>query len=113
MADSIPSSSAPASPAAVTLWPADVLARQMVSDDPLVRTVALGMALQPGAPIDRCVDSLVSCAGLCDGDALASQLAATALGSVPPASATPAVQASLAAFLPTEQQMPVRIAAAH
>jgi hypothetical protein len=113
MADTNPPARAPAPANGIALWPADVLARNLASDDPIVRTVALGMAVQPGAPIDRCVDALVGCAQLSESDALALQLAATALGSLPPASATEAVQACLASFTAPTREMPVRIAAAH
>jgi hypothetical protein len=113
MADTTPSALATAPPGAIALWPADVLARHLVSDDPVGRTVALGMAVQPGAPIDRCVEALVACAGRSVGDALASQLAAAALGSLPPTSATGAVQACLVTFVAAGQEMPVRITAAH
>jgi hypothetical protein len=97
----------------IRLWPADVLAGHLRSADPLARTVALGMAVLPGAPIDRCVDALVDCAGRSTGDALASQLAATALGSLPAASASDAVQAALARLAGAEHALPVRVAAAH
>lgn len=103
----------PVPPQPVALWPADVLARQLVCDDPRIRTVALGMALQPKAPIEQCVDALAECARLCAGDPLASQLAATALGCLPPASATEPVRARLVAFLAEGLGMPIRIAAAH
>jgi hypothetical protein len=113
MTDATLSAQAPAPANAIALWPVDVLARHLSSDDPVVRTVALGMAVQPGAPIDRCVEALVGCAQLSEGDALASQLAATALGSLPAPSATQAVQARLASFTALTREMPVRIAAAH
>ncbi len=105
--------SAPAPATAIALWPADVLANRLSSEDPLVRTVALGMAVQPGAPIDKCVEALTACARRSVDDALAAQLAATALGSLPPPSATEAVQSCLAAFIDAGRDMPVRIAAAH
>lgn len=111
-----PASSATPAPApapAVALWPAEVLARQLVSDDARIRTVALGMALQPNAPIEKCVDALVECARLSAGDALASQLAATALGCLPPASATEPAKSAVAAFLDAGLAVPIRIAAAH
>jgi predicted nucleic acid-binding protein len=113
MADITTSAPAPAPAGAIALWPVDVLARQLLSENPVVRTVALGMAVQPGAPIQGCVDSLAGCAQLSVGDALASQLAATALGSLPPPSATEAVLACLVLFIADGEKMPVRIAAAH
>jgi hypothetical protein len=111
MAD--PSLSAPAPATAIALWPVNVLAAHLSSEDPIARTVALGMAVQPGAPIDQCVDALVTCGQRSVGEALASQLAATALGSLPPASATEAVQGCLVTFAVAGREMPVRIAAAH
>jgi hypothetical protein len=114
MADTPPSPVENAPPvAAITLWPADVLARHLVSDDPAVRTTALGMALQPGAPIDACVEALVTCAQRSVGDPLASQLAATAMGSLPSKRAIPGVLDSLTQFVGEAHSMPVRIAAAH
>lgn len=100
-------------PAPVALWPADVLARHLVSEDPLARTMALGMALQPQAPIASCAEALAQCAALSLGDALASQMAAAALGSLPRNLAGAPVQERLAEFLAPANAMPVRIAAAH
>ena len=111
MADIPPSAQAPL--ATIALWPADLLARHLVSDDPISRTVALGMAVQPQAPINSCVEALVAGARLAEDDALACQLAATALCCLSPANATGAVQACLATFVATGQPLPVRIAAAH
>jgi hypothetical protein len=71
------------------------------------------MAVQPGAPIGRCVDALATCAQMSASDVLASQLAATAMGGLPAPCSNPAVQACLAAFTATGREMPVRIAAAH
>ncbi len=97
----------------IALWPADVLARHLVSEDPMARTVALGMAVQPAAPIEACIDALTRCAALSHGDALASQLAATALGCITPERATPAVHEGLAQLAGPQHGNPVRIAAAH
>lgn len=114
MVENIATERSPAPASSIALWPADVLDRNLRSDDAIVRMVALGMAVQPGAPIDRCVDALVACAGQVDvSDTLASQLAATALGSLPARSATEGVQSCLAAFAAEGRDMPVRIAAAH
>ncbi len=99
--------------ARITLWPADVLARHLVSEDAAVRTTALGMALQPGAPLDACMEALVTCAQRCGGDPLASQLAATALGSLSPKGASPAVLDCVCQFVAEGNSMPARIAAAH
>jgi hypothetical protein len=101
-----------ASAAAIALWPADLLARHLVSGDPVARTIALGMAVQPGAPVNQCVEALVSCANLSLGNPLASQLTATALGCLTPERASLAVHGSLAA-LAADKWLPTRIAAAH
>ncbi len=106
-------SQTPPAPSAIELWPADVLARHLASDDPMARTVALGMAVQPGAPIDVCIDDLTRCATLSHGDALASQLAATALGCITPARAGPPVHEALAQLAGALHTNPVRVAAAH
>jgi hypothetical protein len=113
MADTTSSARAPAPVSGIALWPVDVLERHLLSEDAIVRTVALGMSVQQGAPIARCVDALVTCAQLSQSDTLASQLAATALGSLPPPSATQAVQGCLVTFTAQTRDMPVRIAAAH
>jgi hypothetical protein len=113
MALSSPPRSASPPTGGITLWPAEVLASHLVSEDPLARTMALGMAVQPGAPIDRCVEALVECAALSRDNALASQLAATALGSLPIPALAPTVAATLADLAAASQPMPVRIAAAH
>lgn len=110
---SAPSGPSPEQPAPVAVWPADVLARHLESDDPRARTVALGMALQPTAPLAECADALVECARLSLGDALASQLAASALGGLPRNLAGAPVQARLMDYLAPANAMPVRIAAAH
>ncbi len=68
-----------------TLWPADVLAQRLRAPEPEVRLGALGMSLQPGAPLAACREALLHAAQSCAGDALAAQLAASALGGLPPA----------------------------
>jgi len=102
----------PALPA-INIWPAEVLARQLVAEDAFTRTGALGMALQKDAPIDACADALVRAAQLSLPDAQAAQMAAAALGCLKPELAPPAAAACLAAFAAVEQPNPVRIAAAH
>jgi hypothetical protein len=71
------------------------------------------MALQKDAALSSCVEALTICSELSTGDAIASQLAATALGSLPPALASEPVTARLAALLGAASAMAVRIAAAH
>ncbi|MFZ4480424.1 MAG: hypothetical protein ACOYNZ_11100 [Rhodoferax sp.] len=112
------SASTPVRPAqtaltAITLWPVAVLAQNLVAAQPTTRVLALGMALQPGAPINDCVHELVRAADLSQGDPLALKLVATALGALQPGRAADPVQASLAAMLAPAHQLPVRIAAAH
>ena len=99
--------------AAIAIWPLEVLACHLVSADPMARTLALGMALQPGAPVGGCVDALTRATELSLGDALALQLAAASLGCLPPGRASPAVYACLAALVSAQHGMPIRIAAAH
>ena len=107
----MPTASSPAMK--ITVWPADVLARHLVSPDPSARIVALGMAVQSGAPIDQCVNALVRSAELSQGDPLASRLVATALGSLTPACCNAAVHTCLVALIAQTQALPSRIAAAH
>lgn len=114
MGANTPTEPASAPSCSIALWPADVLDRNLRSGDPVVRTAALGMAVQPGAPVDRCVDALVACARQVDAaDTLGQQLAATALGSLPAQAATREAQACLAGLVAENREMAVRIAAAH
>jgi hypothetical protein len=101
--------------AAITLWTPEVLAKQLVSLDHTARHLALGMAVQKGAPIDQCVDALVQSVelNLVHPDPLALQLTATALGSLKPEYATDEVQACLVALVIESQGMPIRISAVH
>ncbi len=102
-----------ASLTAITLWPAAVLAQNLVAAKPTTRILALGMALQTGAPIHDCVQELVRAADLSQGDPLALKLVATALGGLQPGRATDPVQAVLATMVASAHELPVRIAAAH
>lgn len=97
----------------IKVWPPDVLARQLVADDSLVRIMALGMAVQYDAPINQCVDALVQATRLAEGDPLACKLAAVAIGALKPELASAEVQACLADLVAPQQPMPTRVAAAH
>jgi hypothetical protein len=113
--DSSPTPPADKVPALVTiaLWPADVLSRHLVSEEPTTRTTALGMALQTGAPVDACVQALVRCVTLSIGDPLAAQMAAAALGGLTPSCATPDVHECMAQLAMPTLSTPVRITAVH
>lgn len=114
MADFETSSSCVATLApAISVWSPEVLAHHLVASDAAARTLALGMAVQPGAPVDQCVDALVRAAELSLGDPLATQLAAAALGGLAPELATDAVQTCLAVLVAEPHSMPIRIRAAH
>ncbi len=97
----------------INVWPPEVLARQLVAEDPLVRTMALGMAVQEGAPIGQCVEALVHATKLAGADPLASKLAAVAIGALKPELADARVQTCLADLVAPQQAMPTRVAAAH
>ncbi len=97
----------------IQVWPPDVLARQLVADDPTVRTMALGMAVQHDAPVNACVDALVRATELAREDPLACRLAAVAIGALKPEFASTAVQLCLVRLVAPQQAMPVRCAAAH
>lgn len=108
-----PSSSIVTPAPAISVWSAEVLARHLVSSDPTARTLALGMAVQPGAPIDHCVQALVRCAELSLSDPLAMQLAAAALGGLTPERVTDSVRDCLVVLVMDRHALPVRIKAAH
>lgn len=98
---------------APTLWPADVLAQRLRAPEPEVRLGALGMAVQSGAPLAACREALLHAAQACTGDALAAQLAVSALGSLPPAQAQPEALDWLATQCAPTAPPAVRTAAAH
>jgi len=104
---------AAAAPTSIALWPAEVIAQHLLSDDATIRARALGMALMPDAPVNDCVDELVKCVPLNEGDDAALAMAAAALGTIQPARATPAVHDALAALSADSNAVPVRVFAAH
>ncbi|MBC7708694.1 MAG: hypothetical protein H7203_01425 [Rhizobacter sp.] len=110
-----PDTPAPSPPALppVALWPLDVLKRHLVSSDAHARTHALAMALQPGAPINDCIEPLIAAAALNLDDARALPLVAVALGSIDPARATDALRDCLAGLVSGMHPLGVRIFAAH
>ena len=110
---STPVSPEPARVTAIKLWSGAVLAQNLVAAQPTTRVLALGMALQPGAPINDCVQELVRAADLSQGDPLALKLAASALGGLQPGHVADTVQAKLASLVASVHELPVRIAAAH
>lgn len=95
------------------LWPADVLAQRLRAPEPEVRQGALGMAVQSGAPLAACHEALLHAAQASAGDTLAAQLAASALGSLPPAQAQPEALDWLATQCAPAAPPAVRTAAAH
>lgn len=101
------------SPAPIALWPLDVIQRHLVSSDAQTRVHALAMVLQPNAPIDECVESLIKAAELNIESGEALPLVAVALGSVAPARATDALRECLAGLVSGEHPIGVRIFAAH
>ncbi len=75
--------------------------------------LALGMAVQPKAPIGECRAALLQATQLSLADPMEAQLAAAAMGCLAPGTATPEEQARLSEFVAAEQAMPVRTLAAH
>ena len=71
------------------------------------------MAVQRDAPVAACQAVLLLAAERSLDHALAGQLAASALGSLPPVGLTLAVQSVLAALVQAERELPVRLKAAH
>ena len=96
----------------IALWPADVLARHLVSADANTRLHALAMALQPNAPLSECGEQLIEAAKLNEGDSHALMLTAVALGAVKPARATDALRESIATLTHRRHEAHVRTFAA-
>ena len=100
-------------PAAIALWPLDVLVRHLVSGEAQTRVHALAMVLQPNAPINECVEPLIQAAALNAKSEEALPLVAVALGSVDPARATEALRDCLAELVSRVHPLGVRIFATH
>jgi hypothetical protein len=104
---------------AIALWPVDVLARHLVSDDASIRVRALAMALQPNAPINECARALLQASELAeveiqaDPTSVALQLSATAMGALDPKRAPLEIPNRLAQLTDAGQVENVRIFAAH
>lgn len=96
-----------AAPTVIAIWPADVLARHLVSSDANIRMRALGMALQPDAPVSECIDALIQATELNQDDPVALSLTATALGKVKPTAATDSLRECLAGL--TKRDLPVNV----
>jgi hypothetical protein len=110
---SIPAAVTAASPTGITIWPADVLARHLASADANIRMRALGMALQPDAPVSECVEALLHAAMLNREDPLALSMTAAVMGSVRKAAATVPLVESLATLAHRDLPVNVRTAATH
>lgn len=102
-----------APPAAIALWPLDVLVRHLVSNDAQTRAHALAMVLQPNAPINDCIEPLIEAAALNADSEETLPLVAVALGSVDPARATDALRDCLAELVSGAHPLGARIFAAH
>ena len=100
-------------PAAIALWPLDVLVRHLVSGEVQTRVHALAMVLQPNAPINECVGPLIQAAKLNAASEEALPLVAVALGSVDPARASEALRDCLGELVSREHPLGVRIFATH
>lgn len=108
-----PAANSAAATKVITIWPADVLARHLVSSDGNIRMRALGMALQPEAPVSDCVDALIRAAMLNQDDPTAQSMTATAMGSVTPSAATDAMRECLAGLTRRDLPVNVRTSATH
>lgn len=102
-----------ATPKVIAIWPADVLARHLVSPDANIRMRALGMALQPDAPVGNCIEALIQAASLNQDDAVAQSMTAAAMGNVKPAAATEPLRQCLAGLTKRDRPVNVRTAATH
>jgi hypothetical protein len=109
----------PASTHAIKIWPADVLAKHLVSTDAGIRMHALAMAIQPAAPVDECVVELVRASELAetelqhDAASTALQLSAVAMGALDSKRLSTIVLDRLAKLVGTQFADPVRVFAAH
>jgi hypothetical protein len=103
----------------ITIWPANVLAKHLVSTDPSIRIRALAMAIQPNAPVNECVAELVRASELAeaevqiDATSIALQLSAAAMGALDPKRVPPNVPLRLGQLAGETHTDPVRIFAAH
>lgn len=108
-----------ASPSAPASWPLDVLQLHLQAADASVRARALAMVLRPDAPLDACVDALLTCATLSEDDATLLPLVAVALGGVATTTATTAaattakVHDQLARLTDARYPVAARLFAAH
>lgn len=97
----------------VNIWPAEQLRTQLLSDDPVARHAALAMCVQPGAPVDACIDEITRSAALANGDSSLLQFVPTALGGATPARVNAAALEMISSLLDQKHADHVRIFAAH
>ncbi len=90
------------------VWAAEKLREQLITEDPALRQAALEMSVQPGAPVDDCIDHIVRCAVLANGDSTQLLLIPVALGCATPARlGSPALEL-ISSFLEDKYPDPVR-----
>lgn len=100
-------------PPAITLWPVEHLRARLIAADAVIRLQALAMSVQPGAPVDGCIDEIIQCATLANGDPAMLQFVAVALGGASPSRVNASALELLSALLDQKCADPVRIFAAH
>lgn len=111
MSDSPVANAAATSPQGIALWPKEVLARHLVSEDATIRKYALAMALQTHAPISECIEPLIQAAKLNEADPSAMVMLASTVGCVNPARATEALRECAAGLAARKHPVPLRTAA--
>lgn len=106
-------SSLSAQPTGVSIWPPEQLRVQLVADDPSARHGALVMSVQPGAPVDACIDEITRCAALANDDPAMLAFVAIALGGATPARMNSTALELLSSLIEPKHADHVRIFAAH
>lgn len=95
------------------LWPAELLRARLIAADAPARLQALAMSVQPGAPVDACIDAIVRCAQMANDDATMLHLVTVALGAATPARLNSAALELLSSLMEAKHADHVRIFAAH
>ncbi len=103
----------------IKIWPAEVLAKHLVSTDSSIRIRALAMAMQPNAPINECVAELVRASELAEAElqidpiSTALQLTAASMGALDPKRVPQIALDRLAELASTKHTEAVRVFATH
>lgn len=97
----------------ISIWSVEQLRAGLISEDAADRHQALTMSLQPGAPVDACIDQITRCAALANDDPAMLQFVAIALGAATPARMNSTALELLSSLIESKHADHVRIFAAH